>query len=139
MTTKTATRVTIEASAEVVTVDIEGPFPTKNKRHGHGRGGFYNDKAMVTLVKAIKAAIPPGTAPISAGAWGARFVVYWPRIGRQPGREFPLGDVDAPISSVLDAIQKAGLLDDDTRIVSLAADKFHQPRQPGVYLTLVRL
>lgn len=139
MTTKTATRATVEVSAEVVTVNIEGPFPTKNKRHGHGRGGFYNDRAMVALIKAIKVAIPPGTATISAGAWEARFAVYWPRMGRQPGREFPLGDVDAPISSVLDAVQKAGLLDDDTRIVSLTASKFHQPRQPGVLLTLVRL
>ena len=139
MTKKTATRATIEASANRVTIDIEGPVPRKNRRHGHARGGFYNDKAMVALIKAIKVAIPPGTATIAAGAWEASFAVYWPRMGRQPGREFPLGDVDAPISSVLDAIQKAGLLDDDTRIVSLAAVKFHQPRKPGVLLTLVRL
>ena len=138
MTTKTATRATVEVTANRVTIVIEGPVPRKNRRHD-GRGGFYNDKAMVALIKAIKAAIPPGTAMIASGAWEAQFAVYWPRMGRRPGREFPLGDVDAPISSVLDAIQKAGLLDDDTRIVSLAAVKFHQPSHPGVLLTLVRL
>lgn len=139
MTAKTSIRATVEVTHERVTVDVDGPVPRKNTRHGHGRGGFYNERAMVALIKAIKAAIPPGTAPISEGAWEARFAVYWPRMGRQPGREFPFGDVDAPISAMLDAIQRAGLLDDDTRVVSLAASKFHHARRPGVLLTLVRL
>lgn len=130
---------TVEVTGEVVTVDVDGPVPRKNTRHGHGRGGFYNARTMVALIKAIKAAIPPGTQPIAAGAWEARFAVYWPRMGRQPGREFPFGDVDAPISAMLDAIQRAGLLDDDTRIMGLTATKFHRARKPGVLLTLVRL
>lgn len=55
--------------------------------------------------------------------------VHWPR---QYGKKspdhmkgLPLGDVDAPIKAVQDALAEAGLLEDDGQIVELHVRKFH--------------
>lgn len=75
---------------------------------------------------------------IDYGAWGVEIVAYWPRL-RHLDLEFPLGDIDAPITPVLDALQKgAHLFDDDVRIAPMAADRAYDSINPRIEVTLKR-
>ena len=84
---------------------------------------------------------------IVSGQWHATIDSYWPskrHIGT--AHDLPLGDVDAPISSILDALAPSesvrrrllvhGIFDDDARIISLAARKFLDKARPRVEVTL---
>ena len=59
---------------------------------------------------------------VTTGAWRLRVTAIWPR-KRELDVVVPFGDVDAPVSAVLDGLQKCGALDDDVRVVELVADK----------------
>jgi Holliday junction resolvase RusA-like endonuclease len=63
----------------------------------------------------------------------------WPRQRHLVDTAVALGDVDAPVSSIQDALQRAGVLDDDIRLVELHATKTHDAARPGVVIALVRV
>ena len=75
---------------------------------------------------------------ISYGAWGIEIIAYWPKL-RHLDQDFPHGDVDAPITPVMDALHKgAHLFDDDVRLGPLAADHEYDPEDPRIEVTLKR-
>lgn len=68
------------------------------------------------------------------GAARVTIVTYWAR-KRGPKRVAPglgIGDVDATAKSVLDALQKAGVLLDDGQAFELVARKAHDPARPRI-------
>lgn len=78
------------------------------------------------------------TTKIEHGAWGVEIVAYWPTM-RHLDMDFPYGDVDAPITPVLDALQKgAQLIDDDVRLRPLVADGEYDSDNPRIEVTLKR-
>ena len=106
---------------------IEGN-PRKNRRHGvSATGQRYNTKEHKALIASLARAHRESGAPTMAhGTLEVTIVTYWPKFKRcLPGALVPLGDVDAPISGILDAMEKAGVIDNDARVVRLAAEKHH--------------
>lgn len=49
-----------------------------------------------------------------------------------------MGDVDAPVSCILDALQEAQILDDDARVMQLSASK-SQGSNPSTLVTLTKI
>lgn len=91
--------------------------------------------------QAVEQARDQGTIPVERPAWRALGVAvrsYWPRKhDKDPTlRGLALGDVDSPLKGVLDALQHAGVYDDDTRIVELVALKSYDPDCPRVEVEL---
>lgn len=76
--------------------------------------------------------------PITTGEWVLTMVAFWPRI-RHLDVPVPFGDADAPVSAVLDALEYAGVLDDDARIVEVHARKEHDPDNPRIFVQLERV
>lgn len=75
---------------------------------------------------------------ISYGAWGIEIIAYWPQ-QRHLDQDFPHGDVDAPITPVMDALHKgAHLFDDDVRLGPLVADHEYDPSNPRIEVTVKR-
>lgn len=75
---------------------------------------------------------------IEHGAWGIEIIAYWPQL-RHLDQDFPHGDVDAPVTPVMDALHKGALLfDDDVRLAPLAADHEYDPENPRIEVTLKR-
>ncbi len=75
---------------------------------------------------------------IKFGAWGIEIIAYWPQL-RHLDQDFPLGDVDAPITPVMDALHKgAHLFDDDVRLGPLVADREYDPDNPRIEVVLKR-
>ena len=56
------------------------------------------------------------------GLWKVEIHSTWPRT-RHLDQPVAHGDVDAPVSCVLDGLQEASILDDDSRVVQLLASK----------------
>ena len=123
-------------------LSLSGSPPRKNRRHVHvGRGRRANSPEFTALVRAMGVAWG-GEPKIEAGIWEASIVSRWPRkrnLSGVDGRVVALGDVDAPVSFVLDALQAAGVIDDDARIVTLAARKEWSATWPGVRVELARI
>lgn len=76
-----------------------------------------------------------------SGAWRLEVVGVWPtQHGKIKGREVgfvcPVGDADAAIPQALDALQHAGILDDDARVVEVRAWNLYRK---GVRATVMRL
>lgn len=78
-----------------------------------------------------------GHPSITCGLWRLEVVSTWPRT-RHLDVDVPLGDCDAPVSCVLDALQEAQILDDNARIMSLAASK-SQGKDPSTVVTLSKI
>lgn len=77
----------------------------------------------------------------TAGAWRLEVIGVWPtQHGKIKGREVgfvcPVGDADAAIPQALDALQHAGILDDDARVVEVRAWNLYRK---GVRATVMRL
>lgn len=65
---------------------------------------------------------------------------YWPRCRHLPDTgELAFGDVDAPLKAVLDAMETAGLYDDDCRAVELLARKRYDKDNPRIEVSVFRL
>lgn len=76
---------------------------------------------------------------IMHGKWGVEIVAYWPRMRHLDDEDFPFGDVDAPITQVLDAVCKgAHVFDDDVRLAPLVADRGYDPENPRVEVLFKR-
>ena len=130
-------------SITVVIPDVLG----KNESH---QGGRYLSPATKNLrastAKGVdrwheQAAALHHPAQIRDGAWRAEILACWDRkrdtIKKRPiGFVAPVGDVDAPIAQVFDALQNSGILDDDARVVEVRAWNMYRK---GVRATVVRL
>lgn len=75
------------------------------------------------------------------GAWRLEVIGVWPKkrdevAGKPADFLIPLGDADAAIPQALDALQYAGILDDDARVVEVRAWNLYRK---GVRATVMRL
>ncbi len=117
---------------------------TKNDRYGRGKGGTFEKTASKWFKAAVaraahahgftepyripeikkgpnkrKASTVYGTNTIQSGLWSLEVLSIWPHQRHLEGAgELANGDADAPLSMVRDAMQRAGIIDDDMRIVS---------------------
>lgn len=120
-------------------LEVLGAPPRKNRRHVVARGQVRNSPEFEELVFALAAAW--GTRPrLVSGLWRVTIVGRWPRIRTlDDGTRVPFGDVDAPVSSAHDALQRAGVFDDDMRIAELVARREHSPERPGLRIEIERV
>jgi len=120
-------------------VEVPGTPPRKNRRHEvSANGNVRNSDAFNDFVKRLRAAWAAAGHPvIRSGRWRLLLECGWPRKTElDDGLVVPFGDVDAPVSSVLDALQVCGVLDDDARVFEQASTKFYDPKDPRVIITL---
>ena len=123
---------------------VVGDVLTKNDRYGRGKGGTFEKTASkwfkVAVARAAhahgftepyripeikkgpnkrKASTVYGPNTIQSGLWSLEVLSIWPHQRHLNGAgELANGDADAPLSMVRDAMQRAGIIDDDMRIVS---------------------
>lgn len=71
-----------------------------------------------------------------AGAWRLEVLGVWPTQNHEVGFVAPRGDADAAIPQALDALQHAGILNDDARVVEVRAWNLYRK---GVRATVMRL
>ena len=112
---------------EVVIPDVLG----KNEAHIAGREGQRHTSTATkryrkSVADGVAAANIPDACKATSGAWKIEILGVWPRkrgslVGWDQPDPCPLGDADAVIPQALDALQHAGLLDDDARIVEVKA------------------
>ncbi len=129
-------------SITVVVPDVLG----KNESHIQGRNGrrilsrqgeAYRE-SVAEAVRSLVWAAPGGSinAPARIGAWRLEVIGVWPRERHDVGFTAPMGDADAAIPQALDALQYAGILDDDARVVEVRAWNLYRR---GVRATVMRL
>lgn len=120
-------------------VEVLGPPPAKNRRYrvvSKPRPRMIHSKEFKDFVERLRDAwAGAGHPTISSGCWRILIHSVWSR-ERHLDQDVPWGDVDAPISGVLDALQEINVLDDDARVVECAATKGHDPDRPRVIITL---
>lgn len=121
-------------------VQVLGAVPRKNRRHilvgTDDRPRPINSKEFGEFAERLDAAWRAAGHPVIChGRWRLLVESSW---GRQRHLDVDVadGDVDAPLSCVLDAMQMKGLLDNDARVVELAAVKLHRHGDPRIVLTL---
>lgn len=120
-------------------VEVPGSPPRKNRRHVVGANGkVRNSDSFHDFVRRLRAAWTAAGHPvIRSGRWRLLLESGWPqKTTTSDGLVVPHGDVDAPVSTVLDALQQCGVLDDDKRVLEHAATKFYDPKDPRVIITL---
>lgn len=115
----------------ICSITIAGTPGRKNRRHLVVPGGKFsrmvNSPEFKSFVIAVEAAwAKAGYKRIFWGLWRLRLHAVWPRT-RHLDVPTACGDVDAPVSWVLDALQQGGALDDDMRIVELQCTKAQGP------------
>ena len=132
--------------SDAIEFTIPGPPPQKNARHklirtASGHASRRNSDRFLSLIDAF--AIEwrrRRDIEITDGVWHCEVRAYWGRKSKRAGCEgVGVGDVDAPLSSILDAIQRAGILDDDVRFVSLTATKHYDKDNPRTEIKLERI
>lgn len=120
-------------------VEVVGPPPAKNRRYrvvSKPRPRMIHSKEFKDFVERLRAAwASTGHPTITSGCWRILIHSIW-SMQRHLDIDVALGDVDAPISGVLDALQEIGALDNDARVVECAATKGHDPGRPRVLITL---
>ena len=146
----TATVTARDGEIVVVVPDVLG----KNESHKTGRGGrrFTSEQtdayrqsvrvgASVLIDKGARGWPKPEWA--TAGAWRLEVVGVWPRKrekvgGREVDFLMPCGDADAAIPQALDALQHAGILDDDARVVEVRAWNLYRKDVRATVMRLTR-
>lgn len=143
----------------VIRFTVSGPVPRKNSRTrtrivapASARRGklvdvtkcfvqYYPSADWKDWIDRLAAAIPANTK-IEAGAWAIRIWTYNARI-RHLDEDLPEGDVDSPVSAILDGLQSknggVGMLDDDARIVEECTTKHYDRDNPRVVIELTRV
>ena len=136
--------VTVEPGAITVVVpDVLG----KNEAHVQGADGArHTSGATKRYRKSVEDGVflrdnspvfpPHAPAKAHAGAWRLEVLGVWPTQNHEVGFVAPRGDADAAIPQALDALQHAGILDDDARVVEVRAWNLHRK---GVRATVMRL
>ena len=141
---------------------IVGDVLTKNDRYGRGARGTFEKtaskwfKAAVAKAAEARGFVAPikvpaikfgphkrdastvyGERTIQSGLWSLEVLSIWPsKRHLDAAHELANGDADAPLSMVRDAMQRAGIIDDDMRIV---ADHTHAIYRKGERRTIARL
>jgi Holliday junction resolvase RusA-like endonuclease len=142
---------TVTCDADSITVVIPDVLG-KNESHVAGRNG---ERHTSTATKNYRKSIESGHALASIergalmlvaaeGSWRAEILSVWPRKrdvikGQKIDFICPMGDVDAPIAQVFDALQHAGILDDDARVCEVVAGHMHVKDQRATVVRLVRV
>ena len=129
-------------SAPLFAVVIEGNpgDAAANRSRRIGRGGSYKSARLKSFER--RAAMAFGQLPRGVGRLMPLLVsgrlrvhvhAYWPRRRHLDGTEaLALGDVDAPLKATLDALERAGVFDDDARVVELRARKNWDKARPRI-------
>lgn len=140
-------------SGRVVRLSVEMPPPAKNRRHriGKGRHPQHHPRAGQTFPIIVPSAEADAWSadlalawhmsrekPIDRGLWRIEVHTVWTRWRDLGDIVVPFGDSDATISSVKDALQKCGAIDDDVRIDCDICTRSHGPA-PRVDIVLVEL
>lgn len=73
------------------------------------------------------------------GAWRLEVIGVWPTQNHEVGFVAPRGDADAAIPQALDALQHAGILDDDARVVEVRAWNLYRKDVRATIMRLVRV
>lgn len=136
--------VTVEPGVITIVVpDVLG----KNEAHVQGKDGArhtsgttkrYRDSVMGSVYSWAQTVTPGDAARCLAtrGAWRLEVLGVWPTQNHEVGFVAPRGDADAAIPQALDALQHAGILDDDARVVEVRAWNLYRK---GVRATVMRL
>lgn len=143
-----------EGCIEVVVPDVLG----KNEAHTAGKGGARHTSAatkryrqsMAVGLTVLRDKITRGWpgriewTQAMQGPWRLEVLGVWPSkrdvIAERPaGFLCPIGDVDAPVSQALDALMKAGILDDDARVVEARAWNMYRKGERFTVIRLVRV
>jgi len=138
--------------AEVIHIIVPGPPPKKNERHRivrHGwRGAMMNSDKHEAFCSRLFFAwerSPYKPFKIADGVWFLEVVAYWDKLAHKmkgepiKGGPFPRGDFDAPLSSIADALQTIGAIDNDIRIEDGSTKKRFDKKRPRVEITLRRI
>ena len=134
---------------EVVVPDVLG----KNESHTAGRGGARHTSAATKRYReSVRIAaesigcrprgygLPAFIVAINSGAWRLEVLGVWPRENHTAGfKPCPKGDADAAIPQALDALQHAGILDDDARVVEVRAWNLYRKDVRCTVIRLVRV
>lgn len=166
---RTPTTATLDARGMAdnggVLVLVVSDVLTKNDRYGRGKGGTFEKTASKWFKAAVaKAAQAHGfTAPVKvpaiksgphkhvastifgehtirSGLWSLEVLSIWPHERHlDPAHELANGDADAPLSMVRDAMQRAGIIDDDMRIVADHTLAIYRKDERRTIARLVRL
>jgi Holliday junction resolvase RusA-like endonuclease len=135
-------------TVDYVELVVAGNPPLKNWKHRlvvqGGKPRRYNSPQYSAFVRAVRSAALQARAPrIDSGLWGITIVAWWGRKRHLDGVQSELtvgfGDIDAPIESVLDALQRAGVLDNDARVIELISRNEYMRDDPRVEIVLRRL
>jgi Holliday junction resolvase RusA-like endonuclease len=142
---------TVTCDADSITVVIPDVLG-KNESHVAGRNG---ERHTSTATKNYRKSIESGHALASIergalmlvaaeGSWRAEILSVWPRKrdvinGQKIDFVCPMGDVDAPIAQVFDALQHAGILDDDARVCEGHEGHIYVKDQRATVVRLVRV
>lgn len=124
------------------TCEILGDPPRKNSHYGVNVGDkprvFKSHKSRGWERDLADAWGAQGGPTMDYGSWRIRVHAEWRKQRHldDGGLHVGHGDVDAPVSAVLDALQHAGVLDDDARVVELVATKGHSKDCPRVLVTV---
>ncbi len=138
---------------------------TKNDRYGRGQRGTFEKTASKWFKAAVqtaairagfcvpikvaaiasgphkrKASTTYGSKTIRDGLWSLEVLSIWPHERHLEGAaELANGDADAPLSMVRDAMQRAGIIDDDMRIVSDRTLAIYRKNERRTIARLTRL
>ncbi len=100
-------------------VTIHGSKKTGTKDRASVIESAVADAFKEAVRDAALAAAERGFAGTAAGAWSLELLSVWPTQRHLPdGLDVPFGDSDSPLALVRDALQYAGVVDNDIRIVA---------------------
>jgi Holliday junction resolvase RusA-like endonuclease len=87
-----------------------------------------------------KASVIFGEQTAQSGLWSLEVLSVWPTERHlDPAVQLANGDSDSPLAMVRDALQRAGVIDDDMRIVRNMTDAIYEKDERRTVARLVRL
>lgn len=130
-----------------ITLAVEGEPPRKNARHRilWNRDANIPPRLVDTSdVKVWWAELALAwrmtrEKRIASGVWSIEVVALWSRERHLDDLSFGIGDVDAPISAVLDGLQEIGALDNDVRFDDAVLRRRYDKLRPRVEIVLREL
>lgn len=136
----------VKLRAPIVLV-VEGEPPRKNDRHrivwerDPGRPPYLVDTAAVKAWWGQLALVwrMARAQPIVRGVWEIEIWAFWSRERHLDDLSFGIGDLDAPLSAVLDGLQEIGAIDNDVRFDDGALRRRYDKRRPRVEIVLREL
>lgn len=126
-----------------VDFSFQGRPPRKNERSVviriGKRGSLRNSDRFVAFVEEVRRVWDHvNCETISEGRWSLSVHGVWDRL-RHLDHDFPIADSDAPLSFVKDALQAAGVIDDDVRIDEDHTSRGYDRDLPRLEIKLRRL